>query len=174
MITPTVSSLRAWLWLGWALALAAAIGWGEWQRSNAQEAHARMLQQERDQAQAVHDALAAALAKQTKRMRALEDVNREGLATLAQVRRDAAAADAARAGVLDYVADLEARAGNCDTGTADGRQAAAEAARMLADLQRRADERAGILAAFADEAHAAGEACERAYESLTTEERPSP
>ncbi|WP_342049860.1 MULTISPECIES: DUF2514 family protein [unclassified Cupriavidus] len=37
---------------------------------------------------------------------------------------------------------------------------------MLADVLERADRRAGILAAYADQAHVAGLACERAYDSL--------
>lgn len=39
---------------------------------------------------------------------------------------------------------------------------------MLADLQRRADDRAGELAHIADTARARGQACERAYDSART------
>lgn len=45
------------------------------------------------------------------------------------------------------------------------RAAAADAVGMLADLLAGADARAGALAAFADAAHAAGAACERAWAS---------
>ncbi|WP_441616160.1 MULTISPECIES: DUF2514 family protein [unclassified Cupriavidus] len=38
----------------------------------------------------------------------------------------------------------------------------------LADVLSRADQRAGILAGYADVAGIAGQACERAYDSLTT------
>jgi hypothetical protein len=89
--------------------------------------------------------------------------------------RDRAAADAARArdaaGQLrDHVDTLEriARgAGASDSAALASRQAADTAARMLADLQRRADERAGLLAEYADRARLAGQLCERDYDALT-------
>jgi hypothetical protein len=39
---------------------------------------------------------------------------------------------------------------------------------VLADVLRRADDRAGILAAYADATRLAGQACERAYDTLRT------
>lgn len=91
--------------------------------------------------------------------------------------RHRAAADAARArdaaGQLrEHVAALEsvatAAVTDCrDTAAAREREAAASAARMLAELQRRADERAGILAEYADRARIAGQQCERDYDALT-------
>ena len=50
-----------------------------------------------------------------------------------------------------------------DSATARVREAAADAAGVLADLRERADERAGVLADVADNAHFAGAACERRY-----------
>lgn len=57
-------------------------------------------------------------------------------------------------------AQARAAAGQCapDTGPAD----------LLAELQRRADDRAGELAHIADTARARGLACERAYDSART------
>lgn len=85
----------------------------------------------------------------------------------------AAAADAARArraaGELrDHVADLEHLAAGLAGAATDVERAAAVAAtRMLADLQRRADERAGILADYADRARLAGQLCEQQYDALS-------
>ena len=47
------------------------------------------------------------------------------------------------------------------------REAAADAIGVLADVLGRADRRAGILASYADAAHAAGLKCQRDYEALT-------
>ncbi|MGT2433527.1 DUF2514 family protein [Cupriavidus basilensis] len=45
---------------------------------------------------------------------------------------------------------------------------------MLADVLGRADQRAGILAEYADAARIAGQACERAYDALTPVQNPIP
>ncbi len=166
LVSPVRWKLRAALALAWLLSLALVAAWGLWQQSRAERAHADAMAQAAETARLREEALHGALIEQTRRLRAAEEVNRVASNNLAVARRDAAAADAARAGVLDHVAELEARAAAGDSCTAADRQAAGAAARMLADLQRRADERAGILAAYADEARIAGEACERAYDSL--------
>lgn len=84
-----------------------------------------------------------------------------------------AAADAGRA--RDAAGRLRQRvdelvAATCgaagDPATARNGQAACNPARVLADLQRRADERAGILAEYADRARIAGQQCERSYDAL--------
>ena len=68
--------------------------------------------------------------------------------------------------LADYLAQHRAAAqartaaGQCAPGTGP--------ADLLADLQRRADDRAGELAHVADTARARGQACERAYESART------
>jgi hypothetical protein len=150
----------------WAWALAASLLWGGWQYRRAERSGAELLRQAAETAQLREQALHGALVETTRRQRAAEEVIRVASENLAAARRDAAGAARAAAGLRDHVADLEARAAACDPGSAASRQAAAAAAGMLADLQRRADERAGILAAYADEARIAGEACERAYDSL--------
>lgn len=87
----------------------------------------------------------------------------------AQARADAVLADAARGRLQQRVADLAATARRAAANpSAPGASAPAEdAAGMLADLQRRADETAGIMARVADERGTAGEVCERAYDALT-------
>ena len=100
----------------------------------------------RDQIAKIHtDAQAALVVADAGRVRAVDARNR--------LQRDLA----------DYLtqhraaAQARAAAGQCtpDTGPAD----------LLAELQRRADDRAGELAHIADTARARGLACERAYDS---------
>ena len=109
------------------------------------------------------------------RYRKLGDTHRDEVAQIhedAQAALAAAGAGSARADLArnrlqrelaDYLtqhraaAQARAAAGQCtpDTGPAD----------LLAELQRRADDRAGELAHIADTARARGQACERAYDS---------
>jgi len=56
-----------------------------------------------------------------------------------------------------------------DSPTSEGSSAASGPGLVLADVFSRTDRRAGELAAFADSSHAAGELCERLYDSLTKE-----
>ncbi|EPD44801.1 hypothetical protein HMPREF9701_00389 [Delftia acidovorans CCUG 274B] len=120
-------------------------------------------------------AAAAAAAETSEHYRKLEGTYRENLDTITREAvqaqaRAAADADAARAtagrlrgDLADYIsahraaANARATAGQCapDTGALD----------LLAELQRRADERAGELARIADEARGRGSACERAFEA---------
>ena len=51
-----------------------------------------------------------------------------------------------------------------DPAFAELRQATQDTIKVLAELRERADERAGILAQFATDAHLAGLACERRYD----------
>ena len=165
--------MRAALALAWVLSLALLAGWGLWQESRAERAHADAMRQAKETAELREQALHQALIETTRRQRAAEEVNRVASNKLAAARRDAASADAAAAGLREHVDDLATRAAALDSCSADARQAAADAARMLAHLQRRADDRAGILAAYADEARIAGEACERVYDSLTAPTAPT-
>ena len=115
--------------------------------------------------------------EQAERFRNLEGNHRDEIAkidTTAQAAIDAAAGGRDRAidarnrlrgELADYLAQhraaaqARAAAGQCapDTSPAD----------LLADLQRRADDRAGELAHIADTARARGLACERAYNSAS-------
>ncbi|WFF83418.1 DUF2514 family protein [Delftia tsuruhatensis] len=118
-------------------------------------------------------AAAAAAAETSERYRKLEGTYRENLDTIARESGQAQArvvadADAARAAagrlrgdLADYItahraaADARAPAGQCapDSSALD----------LLAELQRRADDRAGELARVADDARGRGSACEKAY-----------
>ena len=132
------------------------------------------LEVERDKYQAAVNAAKQAELDEQKRQRALEQQAQaaiEGVANDAQKRIDAARADARRAGaaadglrrqLATYL--TAARAGSANASAAAAGPPATGALDLLADLFQRADGRAGELAAFADASHAAGAACERAYD----------
>ncbi|CAN7512482.1 DUF2514 domain-containing protein [Acidovorax sp. LjRoot129] len=159
------SAIALGLGLGFAL-LMQTIGLAE---ARLEAAHAETtLQTERA-------AAARAALKTSERYRKLEGTHRE---EIAQSDTDAlaaiAAADAGRDRAIDtrnrlqrdladYLIQHRAAAQAC----AAAGQCAPDAAPtdLLADLQRRADDRAGELAHVADTARARGLACERAYDS---------
>ncbi|QRI88662.1 DUF2514 family protein [Delftia lacustris] len=165
------AGLKAYAWQGLALVLAALLAWQALGRLAAERDAAQVraeLASEREEA-----ATAARLA--SERYRNLEDKHRDDIRTIdTQARQDlersaadAAAARAAagrlRGDLADYItahraaAQARAAAGQCapDTGALD----------LLAELQRRVDERAGELARIADDARGRGGACERAYDA---------
>ena len=123
-------------------------------------------------------ATAQAALKNSARYRKLEGTHRDEVSkTDTDAQAAIATADAGRLRAIDarnrmqreladyltqhrIAAQARAAAGQCapDTSPAD----------LLADLQRRADDRAGELAHIADTARARGLACERAYDSART------
>ena len=139
------------------------------------------LQTEYAQAQARHaQATAAAhevaraeterlLALTTKRVERVQEIARETDQRLARARADAVAAHTAGERLCERIAALTA-AGDCPaapaTPIAPTGEAAPTTANLLSDVQRRLDEAADGIAGFADAAHAAGLACEAAYDAL--------
>lgn len=94
----------------------------------------------------------------------------DGQRIIDQVTADAAADRTSRNGMQFAVDDLtrrlaasEASGNSC---TAAASKAATRAAALLADVLKRADERAGDLAEVADQARARGVTCEQAYDGL--------
>ena len=124
-------------------------------------AHARALEIERELT-AREQALQATIDKQDQDARHAEQTR------LADRAAAAAAADRLRErlAAITRAASAGARVASTDAAAIARERAAADAtARVLADVLQRADDRAGALADFADRAHAAGLACERAYGS---------
>jgi hypothetical protein len=83
-------------------------------------------------------------------------------------------ADAARAsadslrGAADALASrLAASQASGNSCTAAASQAATRAAMVLADVLKRADERSGDLAIYADQSHGRGLTCEQAYDGIS-------
>jgi hypothetical protein len=122
-----------------------------------------------------HAALAAAAEQaarieEQRRIAALQEVIHETEQNLARARADAARAVDAGERLRQRFASVAGSCGGSEhSGPAGAGEAAVAAGPVLADVQRRIDEAAGELARFADAAHAAGRACERAYGALDVE-----
>ena len=122
------------------------------------------------------DATAAALA-QTAQFRATEqawqdkqkEINDDAEKRLAQVRADATLADASAGRLSVRVTALvaQARTAAANPPAVGASAPASDPIGMLAELQRRADEAAGIYARIADERGAAGSTCEREYDAVS-------
>ncbi|MFJ2449011.1 DUF2514 family protein [Pseudomonas sp. NPDC087626] len=94
----------------------------------------------------------------------------DGQRTIDQATTDAAAARASAnslRGTVDAIAErLAASQASGNSCTAAASQAATRAALVLADVFKRADERASDLAADADQSRSRGVTCERVYDGL--------
>ena len=86
--------------------------------------------------------------------------------------RDAATAAAAADRLRERIAALAACPAGGDPAPTPGGPTATATGDLLADVQRRLDDAAGELAAFADAAHGAGLACQAAYGALITPQSP--
>lgn len=86
------------------------------------------------------------------------------LADAASSRNDRSVRDAADA-TVGRVAASQGSSHSCTTAAS---QAATRAVMVLADVLKRADQRAGDLAAVADQARARGLTCEQAYGAIST------
>jgi hypothetical protein len=79
-----------------------------------------------------------------------------------------ASADSLREAADNLASRLAASEASGNSCTAAASKAASRAALVLADVFKRADQRAGDLAEVADQARARGMTCERAYTALST------
>jgi len=166
MINPLLIALAGGLALG---------AWGGYEMRSVQaERSLAVLRAEHAQAVAV----AASAAQTAERAARTEEQRRviaaQEIADAAQTRLDRVQADADRArrvavGLRDAAAAAAARcsAASGNPAAAQASAAAAGPGLVLRDVLISADERAGDLAAAFDRAHAAGLACERAYDALS-------
>jgi hypothetical protein len=170
------SSFGSYLWPAVGAAFAASMLWGgveHWRANrNADQvievknactveranATAAALQQSETNA-------AITLARINEQKRVTDEAERQ----LTQARADAAIADAAAGRLSRRVAALVAAAREAASHppAAGASPPAEDAIGLLAELQRRADEAAGIFARIADERGTAGQLCAAAYEALT-------
>jgi len=109
-------------------------------------------------------------AKEQARQLAVNKVIQDGQRTIDQATADAADARAsahslreAADNLASRLATSEASGNSCAVAAS---KAATRAAMVLADVLKRADQRAGDLASIADQARARGVTCERAYDAL--------
>ena len=130
------------------------------------EANARQQALEHERAIAAKEqTLTATLetnAKETRRVQATLTADRDRARAAERRLREQLATITSRYRTLD--------ATGADSTPAGKQSPAGDAIGVLADVLGRADRRAGVLAAFADAAHAAGAACERDYDAA----RPAP
>ena len=113
---------------------------------------------------------AAARAEEQRRAQALQEVIDETEQKLARARSDAdAAADAGQRLRAQLSATLAGRSRGASghPGAAGAGPATDTTISLLADMQRRLDEASDGIARHADEARAAGAACELSYRALT-------
>jgi hypothetical protein len=107
--------------------------------------------------------MAANESESLRRVDAQKEVQREAQKSIDRLRADAGLAGAAAERLRQRTAAVVA----AGSATAAGSSATDDPIGVLALVFGRADDRAGILAAYADQARAAGLACESAYRSLT-------
>ncbi|WP_434681387.1 DUF2514 family protein [Pseudomonas sp. R1-18] len=108
----------------------------------------------------------AARVEEQRRQREINQVRNDAQHQIKAAADDAAVAASTADSLQQQVDKLLAGRSACDTRVAQGSATVRDLTTVLADLRRRADERAGELARIADASRIAGQACERAYDSL--------
>lgn len=142
-----------------AVALFAA-GWAVngWRKDAAHEAMRAA------QMQAVADAEKRAREEEQRRQEEIENVRTEAQQQIALARADADAADAAAGQLREQLARVRRAASSaCTPG---GSTATVDAVGVLIDVLEGLESTGREIAEYADRARVAGQACERAYDSL--------
>lgn len=145
-----------------AVVLAILAGVATWRASliedGRQQERARWVERDRQQAEQA--------AKETqRRLDRQEESNRATQTALRAAEAGRRRADDAAGKLRDTYAAIAQR--GCNPAPDAGGAPAGDPIGVLADVLGRADRRAGILAAYADAAHAAGAACEREHDALS-------
>jgi hypothetical protein len=159
-----------------AVAMVAAVAMGllaAWKDGIRDEGRAEVRAQwaaerEAQKDQALRDAAqnARETARRLERQQEAQNVRDQKLAAAERDARDARRGELRLREWADERA-ATARAAACDPTASGNRPAAGDPAGVLADVLGRADERAGLLAEYADRARIAGQQCEAAYDALT-------
>ena len=135
---------------------------GKWQQ--------RWSQRDADDATALAKRQTEARNKEQRRQSEINEIRERAAQQLALVQADASTARAAADRLQNSAEILARRLADreraCGAGTPGRSEAKTSGTVLLADLFRRADDRAVQLAKEADEARARGLACESAYEAL--------
>jgi hypothetical protein len=130
----------------------------EWNARDTRDAEARALNE------------AAERTREQAYQRSINKAVQDGQRNIDQAMADAAAtrasADSVQLAADNLARRLAASEASGHSCTAAASKAAARAAMVLADVFKRADQRAGDLAAIADQARARGLTCEQAYVGL--------
>ena len=164
-------------WMAWAAAVAAMAALLGLQtvrladeRADHQTTKADYNQRVANAEKAGRQAVEDARAEEQRRTAAVQEIANEAQKELDVARSDADAARSAGERLRDRIAQLTAacRAAASNPDAANAGAPAEVPADLLADVQRRLDEAADGIAGFADKSAAAGKACERSYDALTT------
>ncbi|WP_407363757.1 DUF2514 family protein [Enterobacter asburiae] len=173
----------SWLLSSWKPALIAvlcglAVWWFSHQRYTAGYSDAsaewalKWEQRDANDATALAKRQTEAREEEQRRQGEVDEIRKQASKKLAGVQADANRAIAASRELHDkadkLAGKLAERERACGAGSPGRSEAETSGAVLLADLFRRADERAGELAREADEARARGLACEAAYNSIAT------
>jgi hypothetical protein len=130
----------------------------EWNARDTQDAEARALNE------------AAERTKEQAYQQSINKAVQDGQRIIDQATADAAAARASADGMRraadELARGLAASEARGHSYTAAASKAATRAAAVLADVLKRADQRAGELAEVADQARARGVTCEQSYDGL--------
>jgi hypothetical protein len=161
----------AWFWPAVGAAILAVLAAQQLRIEHLKTEHAQTLATLAQKAQVAAQAAATAERAARTTERSIRDEQAENarkaaarLAVLAAAAdRERASRERLRRDLAAYVA--RARAVPRDSAPGAHEPPAADAIGVLADVLGRADARAGVLAAFADRAHAAGLACEADYDA---------
>lgn len=159
-----------------SIALAAAISVAAlqtWRLATEQRDHAGTMAAHAEKIasleRAGREAVELARVEEQRRAEALQGIINETERNLAQARADAASAADAGQRLRTQLAAFTAgcRGSARHSGSASTGATADSTGDLLADVQRRLDAAADGIARHADEARAAGAACERSYRALT-------
>lgn len=159
--------------------LVTALGAQTWrlhsEEAKSAKAEATLANERAAAEKAARVATEAARAEESRRAVAQKEIVDESQRMSSRNRSDAVAAGDAHVRLLER-ATAAARGGGAplDSQSAIGGAPAVGAGLLLADVLSRSDTRSGQLAAYADEARTAGQACERAYDSLTAKAASAP
>ncbi len=165
-MTALLKAVPLWVWAVALLiaVLAGALVYQTLALANARTDHAEYVAKIE---KAASEATDAARAEEQRRQREINQVRNDAQHQIKAAADDAAVAAATADSLQQQVDTLLAGRRACDTRVAQGSATVRDLTAVLADLRRRADERAGELARIADESRIAGRACERAYDSLS-------
>lgn len=153
-------ALVYWRWIaGAALIAALAIG------IPLAKHHYDAGQQKTGYDRAYEEVRAANAKESLRRIERQEDANRETSKTLASLAADRDRAAVAASRLRDRLVAIQR---SSDPAPVAAGETAGDPIGVLANVLGRADDRAGKLAEYADAARTAGQACERAYDSLTS------
>lgn len=166
---------RPWMaWAGVVATLAGLLGWQTVRLADERTEHATtvsMWAKDREaRERATRQAVEAARTEEQRRTKAAQEIADDAQAKLDQARNDADVARTAGERLRQHVAALTAAIGrgSCkDPAAAEAGPSTEATVDLLANVQRRLDDAQDRIAGFADQAHAAGSACERAHDALT-------